>query len=88
MSGEWMPISTAPKDGTRFLGRGPIANPLRGRIRTVKRRTFWGKTSHVPLYGWNYGRDVENLNLWEPSEWRPLKARRTLHLTQPRGDVA
>lgn len=38
------------------------------------RPTYWGKTSHVPLYGWNYLRDpfdVESAELWEPTHWRP-----------------
>lgn len=60
---EWQPIETAPKDGRRI--RGQDAD---GRLH----ETFWGKTSHVPLYGWNYGDDVEDLNLWEPTHWMPL----------------
>ena len=35
-------------------------------------KTYWGKTSHVPMYGWNHGVDVENMNLWEPTHWRQL----------------
>lgn len=77
----WQPISTAPKDGALVRGRGVItvrvkqmpASILPGwKRRRVTRLTRWGKTSHVPLYGWNYGRDVEDMNLWEPEEWQPL----------------
>lgn len=73
---DWHSIDTAPKDGSHIRGRAYVTNVLNGRRRAVERRTFWGKTSHIPLYGWNYGRDVENLNLWEPTQWRPLKGSR------------
>jgi len=74
----WQPIETAPKDGTRILGRCVYAAGLTdrapmGKLCRTTRKTFWGKTSHVPLYGWNYGRDVENLNLWEPTHWKPIE---------------
>ena len=60
----WQSIETAPRDGTAFIGRY-------GR---EKHRTRWGKTSHVPLYGWTYcvRGDVENCTLWEPTRWKPL----------------
>lgn len=57
----WQDISSAPRDGTHFTGR-------KG---TRKLRTWWGKTSHVPLYGWCHGRDVENIDLWQPTHWKP-----------------
>lgn len=60
---EWRPISSAPKDGTRIMGSRDIHEA---------RVTWWGKTSHVPLYGWCYGDDPENIDLWEPDEWQPL----------------
>lgn len=63
---KWRPIETAPRDGTRILAR------KRGASGWCIRRTFWGKTSHVPLYGWNYGRDVEDLDLWNPTQWMPI----------------
>lgn len=68
---EWQPIETAPKDGTFIYGRSPYRDRF-GALRYRQRNTFWGKTSHVPLYGWNFGLDVENLNLWEPTTWRPI----------------
>ncbi len=68
----WQPIETAPKDGTRILGRRPYAETFTGKLRHLTLKTFWGKTSHVPLYGWNHGNDVENMNLWEPTRWMPL----------------
>lgn len=73
MSG-WRLIETAPKDGTRILGRRAYIAPWPASTnqRYQTRKTFWGKTSHVPLYGWNYGRDVEDLDLWEPTHWKPL----------------
>lgn len=66
---DWQPIETAPKDGTRIIGimRGGVP----GRYIYTRRKTYWGKTSHVPLYGWNYGRDVEDQNLWHPTHWKP-----------------
>ena len=63
----WRPIATAPKDGTRFVGLTHL--PLRRRI------TWWGKTSHVPLYGWCHGR-AEDVDLWEPTHWLPYKGGR------------
>ena len=69
---EWQAIETAPKDGTRIRGRRAYADRYSGALRYEKRITWWGKTSHVPLYGWNFGRDVENQNLWRPTHWMPL----------------
>lgn len=60
---KWEPIETAPRDGTRFIGRGK---------RNRRRRTWFGKASHVPLYGWCWGRDVEDIDLWQPTAWMPL----------------
>lgn len=66
--GPWQSIETAPKDGTLILG-------LRG---LLAQRTQWGKTSHVPLYGWCFVRDHEDedpdYDLWEPHHWMPLPA--------------
>jgi hypothetical protein len=70
----WRPIQEAPRDGTLILGRRSYADRYTGLLRYQKRRTFWGKTSHVPLYGWNWGRDPEDQNLWSPTYWRPLPA--------------
>ena len=62
---DWMPIETAPKDGTRFTGWKRDENR--------KRKTWYGKASHVPLYGWCCGNDVEDIDLWRPSHWKPIK---------------
>jgi len=69
--GDWQDISTAPKDGTRFMGRD--RNGVGG-VCYRKRITWYGKTSHVPLYGWCHGK-VEDTNLWNPTAWKPLKAK-------------
>ena len=67
---EWRDISTAPKDGSGFLGyrAGDVAE---------HRVTWWGKTSHVPLYGWcfktrPYDSECWDVDLWEPTHWMPL----------------
>jgi hypothetical protein len=61
---KWQPIDTAPRDGTRIMGLGGI----------LAQETLWCKTSHVPLYGWNFqpDRDEEDMDLWHPTHWRPL----------------
>ncbi len=61
---EWQPIETAPKDGTRFIGWNR---------ENRKRKTWHGKVSHVPIYGWCWGRDVEDIDLWNPTHWKPLQ---------------
>jgi hypothetical protein len=59
---KWQPIETAPKDGTRFIGWMRAENK--------KRITWYGKASHVPIYGWCHGRDVEDIDMWNPTYWR------------------
>ena len=71
MQSEWQPIETAPQDGTQIVGRRTYADRYTGKLRYEKRRTRWGKASHVPLYGWTCGRDVEDIDLWKPTHWRP-----------------
>jgi hypothetical protein len=67
----WMPIETAPRDGTAFVGRRSYADRLTGRLKYEKHRTRWGKASHVPLYGWSYCArgNVEDCTLWQPTHW-------------------
>lgn len=71
---EWMPIETAPKDGVRVIGAEMYIHHW-GRHKPIYRRrmrvTWWGKTSHVPLYGWCHGR-VEDVDLWQPTQWKLL----------------
>lgn len=65
----WRDIESAPRDGTHVLGFHDGA----ARVGVSPyRRTWWGKTSHVPIYGWCFGEDVENIQLWKPSHWKPL----------------
>jgi hypothetical protein len=70
---EWQPIENAPRDGTRIRGRRSWADRWTGKLKYEKRLTYWGKTSHVPLYGWVFGRDVEDLDLWQPTHWRSVE---------------
>ena len=59
---EWQPMSTAPKDD-RFLAM------VEGDIRVVR----YGKTSHVPIYGWVLvDQGAEDCDLCEPTCWHPL----------------
>ena len=70
MKTAWEAIKTAPKDGTHIIGRRiRCVDRYTGTLRYVTHKTFWGKTSHVQLYGWNYGRDVENM---KPTHWKPI----------------
>lgn len=75
----WQDISTAPKDGTWFLGGHNKS--------AVLAITWFGKTSHVPIYGWCHGEDGEDIDLWQPTHWRPLPAPPALsqHGTMPEG---
>jgi hypothetical protein len=60
----WRPISEAPH-GKMILGF------VDGCVRLI----YYGKTSHVPLYGWNYAdQGAENCDLCEeqPTHWMPL----------------
>ena len=58
----WQPMDTAPRTG-RILG------VVEGCVRFI----YWGKTSHVPIYGWNLGdQGVEDCELCEPTHWMPV----------------
>jgi hypothetical protein len=71
---KWQPIETAPKDGTWFIGRQTYADTHTGVLKYRKWRTQWGKTSHVPLYGWcrHYPPTSQDFDLWTPTHWMPL----------------
>jgi hypothetical protein len=59
----WQPIASAPKDGTRILV------PYEGHTRVAA----WGKTSHVPLYGFCLAdQGVEDFDLVTVELWQPL----------------
>jgi imidazoleglycerol phosphate synthase glutamine amidotransferase subunit HisH len=59
----WRPIETAPQDGSRLLGW------VDGEVRFI----FYGKTSHVPIYGWNVcDQGAEDCDLVMPTHWMPL----------------
>lgn len=56
----WKEMQDAPKDGT------PLLAVVCGRVRVIQ----WGKTSHVPLYGWNLAdQGPENFDLCKPEKW-------------------
>jgi len=67
----WRSIETAPKDGTWFKARAPGV---------AERETQFGKTSHVPLYGWCFIKNTTwreddcepDYDLWSPTEWKPI----------------
>jgi hypothetical protein len=56
----WQLIDTAPDNGARFIAKDADHHRI----------TWWGKTSHVPLYGWCHGRG-EDIDLWQPTHWAP-----------------
>ena len=60
---QWRPIEEAPKDGTRFLAA------VDGMVRTVA----YGKTSHVPLYGFCVADEgPEDFDICHPTHFMPL----------------
>lgn len=60
----WHPISSAPKY-EHVIVRG---------IDGIERQSYWGKVSHIPVFGWLdfSDNDPENTDLLkpEPTEWR------------------
>lgn len=77
----WRPIGTAPKDGTRFIGLGPI--PSDGGIEA--RETCWrfyGEGSLAkaafdrgegPSGNWCWREPIHNwASSWSPTHWMPL----------------
>lgn len=68
----WRPMSDAPRDGSSVMARRAPEN-YRARHLCSGVRTWWGKTSHVSLYGWCHlinDDDQEKVDLWQPDEWR------------------
>ena len=62
---DWQDISTAPRDGTCFLG------VVDGSVRLVG----FGKTSHLPWTGFCLAdQGVEDFDICTPSAWMPLPA--------------
>lgn len=63
----WRKIEEAPRDGTSLLGVTPY---------DFDARIFaWGKTSHLPLYGWVYiDQGVEDREPCFPTHFIPLTA--------------
>ena len=74
LSSAWQPIETAPTDGTRILAVHENGSDIQ--------ITWFGKTSHVPLYGWCEGEDAEDIDLWRPTHWQPLPAAPTVGETE------
>ena len=61
-SAKWQPIETAPRD-RRILA------VVDGGVRFVK----YGKTSHVPLYGFCLAdQGAEEFDICQPTHWMPL----------------
>ena len=59
---EWRPIETAPKDEL-------ILASVNGEVRLVS----WGKTSHVPMYGFCLAdQGMEEYDMCSPTHWMPL----------------
>lgn len=57
------PMESAPRDGSRIWAT------VDGAVRVVA----WGKTSHVPLYGFCLAdQGAEDFDLCEPTEWWPM----------------
>ncbi len=59
-AGAWQPMNTAPSNCT-----------LLGSVAGVVRLIRWGKTSHVPMYGWCLAdQGVEEFDLCDPDGWQ------------------
>jgi uncharacterized protein DUF551 len=64
----WLPIESAP-----VPNRGDHGTMLLGLVDGDVRFIQWGKTSHVPLYGWCLAdQGVEDFDLCKPTHWMPL----------------
>lgn len=62
---QWQDMSTAPRDGTKFIGW------YDGSVRLLA----YGKASHVPLYGFILvDGDPEDADICHPLAWMPLPA--------------
>lgn len=64
---EWRSIESAPRDGTPILA-------LRGGDVEV---LYWGKASHIPMFGWLSpvdGVEDKTYRFPEPTLWLPLPA--------------
>jgi hypothetical protein len=60
---DWQPIETAPRPDVHFLA------VVDGQVRIVS----WGKTSHVPIYGFCLrDQGAEDSDICEPTHWMPL----------------
>lgn len=62
---EWQRIESAPKDGRRLLA------VVDGQTRVIA----YGKTSHVPIWGWCLAdQGAEDFDICSPDSWMPLPA--------------
>lgn len=81
--GEWLPIETAPKDGSHFIALGPI--PRHGSIEV--RETYWSffgegsiakalfESGKGPSGNWAWEEPLSNwISSWNPTHWQPLPA--------------
>jgi hypothetical protein len=60
---KWYPmVDDMPKDR-------PLLGVVDGRVRVIQ----WGKTSHVPIYGWCLAdQGVEDFDICHPTHWMRL----------------
>lgn len=63
----WQPMTKAPTDKGQLIGYDFKAKKAR--------RMYYGKTAHVPFYGWNYlrdSKDPESAELFDPIAWKSI----------------
>lgn len=64
--GDWRSMQTAPLNGVPILG---VVGTKNRQVRIIQ----FGKTSHVPMYGWCLAdQGVEDFDLCTPTAWMPL----------------
>lgn len=64
---EWLPIETAPKDGSQFDAKERSVDRLTGRLRTIKATCFRAEGQWCRYWR----RDII---YWHPTHWKPKTA--------------